>query len=74
MQWVNYNRNYHYFVLPKSGTELLRQGTSDFGQAGNPLPPDGLAQFFEVLRKAGLSISDIDKMAKENPAHILGLR
>jgi len=48
--------------------------TSDFGQAGNPLPPDGLAQYFEQLRKAGLSVADIDKMAKENPARILGLK
>lgn len=48
--------------------------SSDLGQAGNPLPPDGLAQFFEVLQKSGLSVSDIDKMAKENPARILGFR
>jgi len=48
--------------------------TSDLGQAGNPLPPDGLAQFLELLRNSGLSASDIDKMAKENPARILGLR
>ena len=47
--------------------------SSDLGQAGNPLPPDGLAQFFDLLRNSGVSASDIDKMAKQNPARILGL-
>jgi len=48
--------------------------SSDLGQPGNPLHPDGLATFFELLRKEGFSESDIDLMAKTNPARVLGLK
>lgn len=47
--------------------------SSDFGQAGNPLHPDGLATVFAGLQAAGLSASDIDRIAKRNPARLLGL-
>ena len=46
---------------------------SDLGQPGRPLHPDGLAQFFQALRKEGISQADIDLMAKTNPARALGL-
>jgi len=46
---------------------------SDLGQPGNPLHPDGLASFFEALRKEGFSQAEIDRMAKTNPARALGL-
>jgi hypothetical protein len=48
--------------------------SSDLGQPENELHPDGLLKFFEMLRNAGISQSDIDLMAKTNPAHALGLR
>ena len=48
--------------------------SSDLGQAGNPLHPDGLVQFFAALRKAGISQADIDRMSKTNPARALGLQ
>ena len=47
--------------------------SSDMGQPGNPLHPDGLQLFFEGLRKQGFSQTEIDQMAKENPARLLGL-
>ena len=47
--------------------------SSDLGQPGNPLHPDGIAAFLEALRKEGLSQSDIDLMSKTNPARALGL-
>lgn len=47
--------------------------SSDLGQAGNPLHPDGLAAFFEELKKHGLSQAEIDLMSKINPARALGL-
>jgi predicted metal-dependent phosphotriesterase family hydrolase len=47
---------------------------SDLGQVGNPLHPDGLAQFYEALRKEGISQADIDLMSKTNPAKTLGLQ
>jgi hypothetical protein len=47
--------------------------SSDLGQPANPLHPDGLAAFFDALRKQGLSGPDIDLMSKTNPARALGL-
>jgi len=47
--------------------------SSDLGQPGNPLHPDGLAAFFEALRKEGFAQADIDRMSKVNPARALGL-
>lgn len=46
--------------------------SSDFGQADNPLHPDGLEQTFRGLRAEGLSAAAIDRMAKSNPARLLG--
>jgi len=47
---------------------------SDLGQPGNPLHPDGLATFFEGLRKEGFTESELDLMSKTNPAKVLGLK
>ena len=48
--------------------------SSDLGQPGNPLHPDGLAAFFDALRKQGFSQAEIDLMSKTNPARALGLQ
>ncbi|HUS08490.1 MAG TPA: DUF6282 family protein [Bryobacteraceae bacterium] len=47
---------------------------SDLGQAGNPLHPDGLVQFFSLLSKAGFTAAEIHQMAAANPARALGLQ
>ena len=47
--------------------------SSDLGQKGNPLPADGLAAFFAAMRARGLSAEDVERMAKTNPAKLLGL-
>jgi hypothetical protein len=47
--------------------------SSDLGQAGNPLHPDGLEAFFRGLRAQGFTVTEIDRMAKTNPAKLLGL-
>lgn len=47
--------------------------SSDLGQAGNPLHPDGLTAFFAGLAKEGFTQAEIDLMAKTNPALALGL-
>jgi len=47
--------------------------SSDLGQAGNPLHPDGLLAFFAALRGEGFPVSEIERMAKVNPARLLGL-
>jgi hypothetical protein len=45
--------------------------SSDLGQAGNPLHPDGLAAFLEGLRREGFNRAELDLMAKTNPARLL---
>ena len=40
---------------------------------GNPLHPDGMFAFFQMLRKEGFSVQEIDQIAKKNPAALLGL-
>jgi hypothetical protein len=47
--------------------------SSDLGQAGNPLHPDGLIAFFAGLKKAGFTQAEIDRMSKTNPASALGM-
>jgi len=47
--------------------------SSDLGQAGNPLHPDGLLAFFTALRGQRFTVAEIDRMAKVNPAKLLGL-
>lgn len=48
--------------------------SSDLGQVGNPLHPDGMEAFFGGLRENGFSVTDIELMAKRNPAAVLGLK
>jgi hypothetical protein len=47
--------------------------SSDLGQSGNPLHPDGLEAFFAALRAQGFRVEEIERMAKLNPARMLGL-
>ena len=46
---------------------------SDMGQPANPLHPDGLVALFDRLKKEGITQAEINRMAKENPARLLGL-
>jgi len=47
--------------------------SSDLGQPGNPLHPEGLLQLYRYLNSQGFSVAEIDRMAKINPARLLGL-
>jgi Family of unknown function (DUF6282) len=47
--------------------------SSDLGQKGNALPPDGYAAFISALRTRGFSEQDTNTMSKRNPARLLGL-
>jgi hypothetical protein len=47
--------------------------SSDMGQPANPLHPDALVAFFKGLREQGFTQAEINRMAKENPARLLGL-
>ena len=47
--------------------------SSDLGQQGNPLPSQGYGAFLAAMRTRGISEQDIDRMARRNPATLLGL-
>ena len=47
--------------------------SSDLGQKGNPLPTDGFAAFLGAMKARGLTDADIERMARRNPAQLLGL-
>jgi hypothetical protein len=47
--------------------------SSDLGQAGNPLHPDGFQTFLKLLAEAGFSARELDMMSKSNPAKLLGV-
>src|SRR6476660_2413275 len=67
------------FELPEYANAIRAVGpehcilSSYLGQAGNPLHPDGLEAFFAALRSQGFTVSEIERMAKTNPARLLGL-
>jgi hypothetical protein len=67
------------FEMPQYAAAIRAVGpehcilSSDLGQAGNPLHPDGLAAFFKGLRGEGFSAAEIDRMSKTNPARLLGM-
>jgi hypothetical protein len=48
--------------------------SSDLGQAGNPLHPDGLEAFIKGLSALGFSKAELDTMTKTVPIRLLGLR
>jgi Family of unknown function (DUF6282) len=47
--------------------------SSDLGQPKNPLHPDELLAFFRGLSEQGFTQAEIDRMAKKNPARLVGL-
>ncbi|HKW97615.1 MAG TPA: DUF6282 family protein [Bryobacteraceae bacterium] len=67
------------FDIPEYASAIRAVGpehcilSSDLGQAGNPLHPDGLETFFAALRSQGFTVGEIERMAKINPAKLLGL-
>lgn len=47
--------------------------STDLGQPGNPMHPDGMDAFMREMAKQGFSKEAIDRMTKTNPAAVLGL-
>jgi hypothetical protein len=47
--------------------------SSDLGQTGNMVHPDGLEMAIAAMKKEGISDADIDTMMRKNPARLLGL-
>jgi hypothetical protein len=47
--------------------------SSDLGQSGNMVHPDGLEAAIAAMKKEGIADADIDTMMRKNPAKLLGL-
>ena len=47
--------------------------SSDLGQTGNMVHPDGIEAAIAAMKKEGISDADIDMMLRKNPARLLGL-
>ena len=47
--------------------------SSDLGQAGNPVHPEGLRAYIRAMLDAGITEAEIDTMIRRNPARLLGL-
>jgi hypothetical protein len=47
--------------------------SSDLGQRGNALPPDGFGAFLVAMRARGFTEQEIARMSRQNPARLLGL-
>jgi predicted metal-dependent phosphotriesterase family hydrolase len=47
--------------------------SSDLGQSGNMVHPDGIETAITAMQKEGISDADIDTMLRKNPARLLGL-
>ena len=47
--------------------------STDLGQQGNPLPPDGFGEFLSAMRVKRFSEQEISQMSRQNPARLLGL-
>ena len=48
--------------------------SSDLGQQGNPVHPDGLLIFIQALKDGGFTEAEIRAMTQTNPAKFLGLQ
>ena len=59
-------------AIREIGAEFFAMST-DLGQAGNPLHPEGWHAYIGAMREAGVSDEDIDTMSRRNPARLLGL-
>jgi ABC-type molybdate transport system substrate-binding protein len=59
-------------AIKRIGPEFCILST-DLGQRGNPLPSDGFAAFIDAMKAHGLTDAQIDRMARRNPATLLGL-
>jgi hypothetical protein len=73
------NSHLSRFTAPELVRQLRAIGVewcvlaTDLGQAGNAMPPDGLADFMAKLVAAGMTEREVAQMAKDNPARLLGI-
>jgi len=70
--WTQINAKHVAQAVKEFGAQSVLI-SSDLGQSGNMVHPDGLEAAVAALKKEGVSDADIDTMLRKNPARLLGL-
>jgi pheromone shutdown protein TraB len=71
--WTQINAKHVAQAVKELGASAILI-SSDLGQTGNMVHPDGLETAIAAMKKEGISDSDIDTMMRKNPARLLGLQ
>ena len=71
--WTQINAKHVALAVKElgAGSVLI---SSDLGQSGNMVHPDGIETAIAAMKKEGISDADIDTMMRKNPAKLLGLQ
>jgi microsomal dipeptidase-like Zn-dependent dipeptidase len=70
--WTQINARHVAQAVKEIGSKSLVI-SSDLGQSGNMVHPDGLEAAVAAMKKEGVTDADIDTMMRKNPAKLLGL-
>jgi microsomal dipeptidase-like Zn-dependent dipeptidase len=70
--WTQINAKHVAQAVKEFGAQSVLV-SSDLGQSGNMVHPDGLETAIGAMKKEGISDGDIDIMMRKNPARLLGL-
>jgi microsomal dipeptidase-like Zn-dependent dipeptidase len=71
--WTQINAKHVAQALKELGAGSVLVST-DLGQSGNMVHPDGVEAAIAAMKKEGISDADIDTMMRKNPARLLGLQ
>jgi hypothetical protein len=71
--WTQINAKHVAQALKELGAGSVLVST-DLGQSGNMVHPDGIEAAIAAMKKEGISDADIDTMMRKNPARLLGLQ
>jgi hypothetical protein len=70
--WTQVNAKHVAQAVKELGAKSLVI-SSDLGQSGNMVHPDGIEAAIAAMKSEGISDADIDTMLRKNPAKLLGL-
>jgi hypothetical protein len=70
--WTQVNAKHVAQAVKELGARSLLI-SSDLGQSGNMVHPDGIETAIAAMKSEGISDADIDTMLRKNPARLLGL-
>jgi microsomal dipeptidase-like Zn-dependent dipeptidase len=71
--WTQINAKHVAQALKELGADSVLVST-DLGQSGSMVHPDGIEAAIAAMKKEGISNADIDTMMRKNPARLLGLQ